>query len=133
MAYVYLAELLRDFEGFPAHRIRMDPPDGTATEADVLNIIRSEGTYCELFDGMLVEKRIGHRGLLVAAEVSNQLRGFVKSRKLGVVASSDRIVRLSPSKFEFRTRRITHGTAFPAAKHQRPRYRKCTPTWPSKS
>lgn len=48
-----LAELVERLGGIPLERIRMQPPPGTATEADVIKV-----KLCELVDGCLVDKDI---------------------------------------------------------------------------
>jgi len=45
--------------GLPPDRIRFDPPPGTATEDDLIEIQhRKEGLF-ELVDGCIVEKAVG--------------------------------------------------------------------------
>lgn len=96
MTFPYLSDLLVDFGKFPASRIRMSPTPGQATEADVLNVERTEGKHCELIDGVLVEKTMGFRESLVAAELNRRVGNFVVERKLGVVATADGTVKLFP-------------------------------------
>ena len=54
-----LADLVERFGPMPDGRIRMDPPPGTATEQDVIDIEARESRLCELVDGVLVEKTVG--------------------------------------------------------------------------
>ena len=54
-----VAELLERLGGIPAERILLDPPPGTATEADLLRLNDGRERTCELIDGILVEKPVG--------------------------------------------------------------------------
>ena len=54
-----LADLWKRLGDIPLDRIRFEPPPGTATEEDVLELDRREGRLCELVDGTLVEKAVG--------------------------------------------------------------------------
>ncbi|MGH7127639.1 MAG: hypothetical protein ACREJB_04840 [Planctomycetaceae bacterium] len=54
------ADLVEHLGGVPLSRIRMVPPPGLATEADVLRIVNEEDRLCELIDGVLVEKPMGY-------------------------------------------------------------------------
>ena len=47
-----VADLLERFGPMPAGRIRTDPPPGTATEQDVIDIEARESRLCELVDGV---------------------------------------------------------------------------------
>ena len=53
-----VADLLERFGPMPAGRIRTNPPPGTATEQDVIDIEEQESRLCELVDGVLVEKTV---------------------------------------------------------------------------
>ena len=56
-----LADLLKRLGDIPMVRIRMRPAPGTATADDVLRLCAAEPKrLCELVDGVLVEKPIGH-------------------------------------------------------------------------
>ncbi len=57
--WVTVADLLKKLGDIPAERVHLDPPPGTATEKDVLDMERREGRICELVDGVLVEKSHG--------------------------------------------------------------------------
>jgi Uma2 family endonuclease len=93
-----LADLIYQLGDIPPERIRLRPLPGTATEEDVL---RLEGApdkrLCELIDGVLVEKAMGFQESLIAAFLVEYLRAFVKPRKLGVVLSSDGMMRILPT------------------------------------
>ena len=54
------ADLLERFGPMPDGRIRTNPPPGTATEQDVIDIEARESRLYELVDGVLVEKTVGY-------------------------------------------------------------------------
>lgn len=89
-----LAELLERLGNVPPERIRLDPPLGTATEADVLRIEARDNRLCELVDGTLVEKAIGFRESVIAALLVRILGEFVETHQLGIVAGPDGMLRL---------------------------------------
>ncbi|MBO0700432.1 MAG: Uma2 family endonuclease [Zavarzinella sp.] len=88
------ADLLEELGDIPPSRIIMNPPPGTATEADVIRMHDHADRNCELIDGTLVEKAMGVREALLAAALIEILRRFVKPRNLGVVLGPDGAVRL---------------------------------------
>lgn len=51
-------DLAARFGPMAAWRIRSDSPPGTATEGDVLRRYEKEGRFCELVDGILLEKDV---------------------------------------------------------------------------
>ena len=89
-----LQDLLENLGNIPLFRVRMDPPPGLATEADVLEMERKCNRLCELVDGVLVEKGMGYRESLLAAALIEMLRQYVKPRNLGLVSAPDGMVRL---------------------------------------
>src|SRR5438309_8854608 len=89
------AELLDRLGNVPLERIRMRPPPGTATEADVLVALEApRKRICELIDGVLVEKAMGYRESVLANYLSFVLTGFVLQRNLGLVTGADGTIRL---------------------------------------
>lgn len=91
-----LADLLEHLGDIPAARVRLHPPPGTATEADVLNVHDHEDRLCELVDGVLVEKAMGFRESYLAAVLIRILGGFVERWNLGLVTGADGMMRLAP-------------------------------------
>jgi Uma2 family endonuclease len=90
-----LAELLDRLGGIPPERVRLRPPPGTATEADVLEALESpRKRICELIDGVLVEKAMGYRESVLASALIEFLNVFVRPRNLGLVTAPDGTVRL---------------------------------------
>lgn len=90
-----LADLLDRFGPMPYYRIRHDPPPGTATEQDVIDVHDREDRLCELVDGVLVEKTVGFVESLLAARLITILGSFVSERNLGIITGADGTVRLA--------------------------------------
>ena len=91
-----LAELLDRFGPMPAGRIRNDPAPGTATAKDVLAIHGREKKLCELVDAVLLEKVMGYEESVLAIEIANLLKNFIRPKKLGIVAGEGGMLRLAP-------------------------------------
>lgn len=91
-----LADLLEQLGGIGPHRVRFQPPPGTATEDDLLDIWAREHRLCELVDGVLVEKPMGYKESALAVVLAAVLWAFVRPRKLGVVTGEAGMVRLFP-------------------------------------
>ncbi|MEX0704247.1 MAG: Uma2 family endonuclease [Planctomycetales bacterium] len=90
------AELHDRLGGVPQERIRLDPPPGTATEADLLRVLEDENRPCELIDGVLVEKPMGYFESIVAVELILILGRFVASKNLGKILGADGALRILP-------------------------------------
>ena len=93
-----LADLLRRLGNLPAHRVRLKPTPGTATEHDVLrnNESKFRAAICELVDGTLVEKPTGWEESAIAGFIIQALLNFVRPRKLGNVLPPDGMLQLVP-------------------------------------
>jgi Uma2 family endonuclease len=90
-----LADLLDRLGQVPLDRIRMKPPPGTATEADVLAALEApRKRICELVDGVLVEKAMGYSESVLASYLIVVLDAFVRPRNLGLVTAPDGTIRL---------------------------------------
>jgi Uma2 family endonuclease len=90
-----LAELVERLGDIPLDRIRLRPPIGTATEADVLAALEApRKRLCELIDGVLVEKPMGFRESRLAVVLIRLLDLFVSARNLGLVTAPDGTIRL---------------------------------------
>ena len=83
-----VAELIERLGGIPAERILLDPPPGTATEADLLRLADGDGPVCELVDGVLVEKPVGVWEEFLAAELIQLLGPYFADRDLGYLSTS---------------------------------------------
>src|SRR2546429_306786 len=91
-----VADLLERLGNIPPERIRLQPPPGQATEADVIAIDTHEDRLCELVDGSLVEKAVGIRESLLAFALGSFLRAFIIPRNLGLLSGPDGMFRLFP-------------------------------------
>jgi Uma2 family endonuclease len=94
--FMTVAELLKKLGGIPAERVRLDPPPGTATEKDVLEVEQREGRICELVEGVLVEKTMGHEESFLAMWLGHLLYQFLAEHKLGYLTGADGALRLWP-------------------------------------
>lgn len=90
------ADLANRFGPIPLRRIRFEPPPGTATEADVVEIHAREKRLYELVDGTLVEKTVGAYESHLAVTLIVLLGGYVRNGGLGMVLGADGMYRLSP-------------------------------------
>lgn len=91
-----VADLFERFGPIPIARICMDPPPGSATEADVPALDDHEDRLCELVDGVLVEKAMGFEESVLGGWIVTLLNNYVRPRKLGKVAAADGMFRLLP-------------------------------------
>jgi Uma2 family endonuclease len=91
-----VADLLERFGPLPVGRIRANPPPGTATEQDVVDIEAQESRLYELVDGILVEKALGVYESYLALEIGSLLREFAGRNGPGFVVGADGMVRLAP-------------------------------------
>jgi Uma2 family endonuclease len=85
-----LAELMDRLGNVPLDRVRMHPLPGTATVADVLRLCdREPKRLCELIDGVLVEKVMGHQESRLAARLTHALENYLDEHDIGIVAGAD--------------------------------------------
>jgi Uma2 family endonuclease len=91
-----LAEHLTELGGISGERVRLSPPPGTATIADLIAVNESgnQGLY-ELIDGTLVEKAMSFEASVVAAAILQLLRQFVSKHRLGLISGADGFYRLA--------------------------------------
>jgi Uma2 family endonuclease len=87
-----LVDLLERLGNIPPWRVRYHPPLGTATEADLLAVLKER--VCELIDGVLVEKPLGFNESMLAHFVSVRIDAFVRPRNLGVITGEAGTIRL---------------------------------------
>ena len=93
--WLTVADLLERFGPMPDGRIRTNPPPGTATEQDVIDIEARESRLYELVDGVLVEKTVGVYESSLASRLIYFLNAFVLKLDLGVVTAPDGMMRLA--------------------------------------
>jgi Uma2 family endonuclease len=90
-----LADLLVELGGIPADRVRLDPPPGQATEADVLRLADSEGRLYELVDGTLVEKAMGVGETKLEGWILHLFYEYLKDHDIGEVIPGTGPLRLA--------------------------------------
>ena len=90
-----LADFMDRLGGISPTRVRFHPLPGTATEADLLNVLAERrGLIYELVDGTLVEKAMGYRESCLAGTLIMLLRKHVDPKNLGLVSGPDGLMRL---------------------------------------
>lgn len=94
-----MADLLDLLGHIPPERIRMQPPPGMATEADVLAALAEpRKRLCELIDGILVEKAMGYTESILEIFLAEILNAFVRAKNLGLVSGASGLMRLWPGR-----------------------------------
>ena len=90
-----VADLIDRLGGIPAHRIRLKPTPGTATEEDVIRWLDGPNKRMfELIDGTLVEKAVGAKEALLALFVGARLLEWCEENDAGVALGPDGPFRL---------------------------------------
>lgn len=92
LTFETVEDLVKHLGDIPLARIRMQPSPGTATEEDVIPT-----RYCELIDGILVEKAMGFYESSLASVLIMHLNNFVMPRNLGIVLGEGGMMRVEPS------------------------------------
>jgi Uma2 family endonuclease len=91
-----IADVLTRAGSVPPSRVLYHPFPGTATEADLLAAVEGEKRLCELVDGILVEKTMGHYEARVATVLSTLLENHAFEHDLGIVYGADATLRIRP-------------------------------------
>jgi Uma2 family endonuclease len=89
-------DLVERLGAIPLDRVRTNPPPGSATERDVIEIHDRENRLCELLDGTLLEKAMGSFESYLALYLGHLLTAFVCENRLGIVLGADGMLRLAP-------------------------------------
>ncbi len=114
-----VADLLDRLGRIPPERIRMQPPPGTATEADVLAALAApRKRLCELIDGVLVEKAMGYTESILETFLTEVLNAFVRTQNLGLVSGASGLMRLWPGRVRIPDLAFIHWDRLP--NRQRP-------------
>jgi Uma2 family endonuclease len=94
-----VAELLKRLGDIPPDRIRWQPYPGTATEKDAIAAEAAlDKRLCELIDGILVEKAVGHYESRVAAVLLHFIETYLDSHDLGICFGADAMLRIVPGR-----------------------------------
>ncbi len=78
-------DLVGRFGAIPLNRVRTNPPPGSATERNVIEIHDRENRLCELVDGSLLEKTMSSFESYLAVRIAHLLTVFVEAAQLGIV------------------------------------------------
>jgi Uma2 family endonuclease len=90
------AELLERLGGIPLDRIRMQPAPGTATPDDVERLCKGDPKIlCELVEGVLVEKPMGHLESRLAFWLIVAFGKYLEANDIGIATGADGPHRLS--------------------------------------
>ncbi|WP_161967420.1 Uma2 family endonuclease [Fimbriiglobus ruber] len=87
--------MLERISNVPAHRILLNPPPGTATEADLLDSATTGGRDCELVGGILIERPTSFWAGLLPIRIASSIYNFTEKDNLGVVAGSRGAIHLA--------------------------------------
>jgi Uma2 family endonuclease len=92
-----VADLLHELGDIPPERVFLDPPPGTATEADVVRYVDGDDKHLvELIDGTLVEKPMGFYEARVGTVLSYFIEGYIDGNDLGITLGADAMLRILP-------------------------------------
>ena len=89
-------DLVERFGAIPLNRVVQDPPPGTATEQDVIDLEAHQDRLCELIDSTLVEKTVGAYESYLTVLLIRVIGDYVEKNNLGVVLGPDGMMRLAP-------------------------------------
>ena len=85
-----MADVIKRLGGVPADRVLMRPTPGTATEEDAL-----DERFCELVDGTLVRKALGHEESRLGVILGYFIEDFLGERNVGFTVGADALHRLA--------------------------------------
>jgi Uma2 family endonuclease len=88
-------DLVARYGAIPLDRVRTNPPPGSATERDVIEIHDRENRLCELVDGSLLEKTMSSFESYLAVYIAHLLTAFVEEKRLGIILGADGMLRLA--------------------------------------
>ncbi len=91
-----VADLFEHLGDIPAHRIRLNPRPGTATERSLIRIHARTNRLYELVDGVLVEKVLSFLASTLACDLIKWLGLFLDRCDLGFLVGPDGAIRLMP-------------------------------------
>jgi Uma2 family endonuclease len=89
-------DLVNRLGAIPLDRVRTNPPPGSATERDVIEIHDRENRLCELVDCFLLQKTMGSYESYLAVLICRLLGNFVQEHDMGIVLGADGMLRLAP-------------------------------------
>ena len=91
-------DLLHSLGDIDAGRVRLEPPPGTATLADLIAYNEARlGPTCELIDGTLVKKAVmGQLESTITFVIIGQLDRYLESHDVGMGLAPDGVLRILP-------------------------------------
>jgi Uma2 family endonuclease len=90
-------ELLAALGDIDPRRVRLKPPPGRGTVADVVRLNDRYGRLYELVDGTLVEKVMGFPESNLGLEVVYHLRGYLELHPIGELVGADGMMQIFPN------------------------------------
>ena len=90
-----LADVIAAAGGVPPEQVIYNPSPGTATEADAEACDRAGNSY-ELVSGILLRKVMGTEEDIIGSYLCHLLWQYVEDNDLGVIGSSQAMLRLAP-------------------------------------
>jgi Uma2 family endonuclease len=84
-----IAEIWLQVGQVPLQRIRSEPAPGTATVDDAIHSRKKTGVNCELVNGTLVAKTMGHYESQLAIIIAHWLYCYLDEHPLGILAGED--------------------------------------------
>jgi hypothetical protein len=89
--------LLHRLGDLPPERVRIDPPLGRATLADLIAVNdQSTGVVCELTGDTLVEKAVGQLESWIGMIIGGELYAFLKGHNLGMLYGEAAVLEILP-------------------------------------
>ena len=125
-------DLVERFGPIPLHRVRNNPPPGSAGERDVIEIHDRENRLCELVDGSLLEKTMGNYESYLAGVLIQILGDFVRKHDLGILMPPDGMMRLAPGLVRLPDVSFISWDRLPGRKVPKKEIWDLAPIWPSK-
>jgi Uma2 family endonuclease len=91
--WLTVADVLHDL-GVSPKRVRVKPPPGEATEADLIRIQTHEKRHYELVDGVLVEKIMGAPQACITPDLIFAVKLYLRENDIGFIMTPDGPTRL---------------------------------------
>jgi Uma2 family endonuclease len=92
-----VADLLHDLGDIPPSRVRLVPTPGTATFDDLIAVNELKSApLCEMVDGTLVEKAMGHFEGWVTFIILGYFDRYLEANDIGMVYTPDAVLKILP-------------------------------------
>lgn len=93
--FVNMGDVLTRLPDIPPSRIRLVPTPGTAREDDVIRVHAQEKRLCEIFDGVLVEKGMGHFESILAGYILTAINNYLDQYNRGLADGEASMLRIA--------------------------------------